>query len=124
MVPDRSRIAFIAVFVALLIVGYGHTLGYPYHYDDFSSIRDNPVLRSAGDPGAIWRFRPSRVVVHLSLAWNLALADSLAALRAVNVLIHAATSLLVGWVAAELWSRFASKSGQLQECGPSGFPRR
>jgi protein O-mannosyl-transferase len=109
-VPVWHRLAFIAAFVALLVVGYGHTLGYSYHFDDFSSIRDNPVLRSPGDLGAIWGFRPSRVVVYLSLAWNLAIADSLVALRVVNVLIHAAASLLVGWIAAELWSLFAARS--------------
>ena len=83
--PAWSRLAFLTAFAALLAVGYAHTLGYPYHYDDFYSIRDNPALHRPLDLGAIWRFRPSRVVTHLSLAWNLAIADSPTSLRLVNV---------------------------------------
>jgi hypothetical protein len=106
-----ARLAFAAVFaaafLALLVIGYGHTLAYPYHFDDFYSIRDNPALRSPLALGEIWRFRPSRVVTHLSLAWNMAVASSPASLRLVNVVIHAATSLLVGWLAAALANRLA-----------------
>jgi hypothetical protein len=107
--PVRGHVAFCAAFAVVLFVGYGHTLGYPYQYDDFSSIRDNPVLRAPGDLAAIWGFRPSRTVTHLSLAWNLQLAESTTGLRVVNIFIHAATSLLVGWIAAALWTRSAQR---------------
>jgi tetratricopeptide (TPR) repeat protein len=104
-VPGGPRLGFVAAFVALLIVGYAHTLGYPYHFDDFYSVRDNPALRAPWDLAGIWQFRPSRVVTHLSLAWNLAVADSPLSLHLGNVLIHAAASLLVGWIAAAVSSR-------------------
>ncbi|HKQ56259.1 MAG TPA: tetratricopeptide repeat protein [Candidatus Eisenbacteria bacterium] len=103
--PRGSRLAFGAAFLALLVVGYAHTLSYPYHFDDFYSVRDNPALRAPGDLAAIWQFRPSRFVTHLSLAWNLAVADSPLSLHLVNVLIHAAASLLVGLVAAAVSSQ-------------------
>jgi hypothetical protein len=104
------HLAFVAAFLALLVIGYGHTLAYPYHFDDFYSIRDNPVLGRPLALGEIWHFRPSRVVTHLSLAWNLAVANTPASLRLVNVLVHAAMSLLVGWLAAALARRLAGTS--------------
>ena len=95
--------------VALVITaGYFHTLAFPYHFDDFSSIRDNPVLDHPGDLRGIWEFRPSRFIVHLSLALNIALTGrSPAGLRLINLLIHLGASLVVGAIARELARQIA-----------------
>ncbi|MEO5617683.1 MAG: tetratricopeptide repeat protein [Candidatus Eisenbacteria bacterium] len=95
-----------AAVAAVVLAGYLHTLHYPFQFDDFYSIRDNPVLRPPLDAGEIWRFRPGRSIPMFSFAAQVAwFGPSVAALRAVNLLLHALAALLVGWVAAELCRR-------------------
>ncbi len=116
----RRHIAIAAgVLVALIVlIGYGHTLSYPFLYDDVSSIRDNAVLDRPGDLRALWSFRPSRIIVHLSLAWNVALGGrDPAAMRAVNLVIHALCALLVGWIAFELSRLLARARGDANARG-------
>ncbi len=95
-----------AVLVAVVLAGYLHTLPYPFHFDDYQSIRDNPTLTHPTDLAAIWSFHPPRVALYTSLAWNAALTGrSPAGFRAVNLLVHLLNALLVGWIAAELTRR-------------------
>lgn len=103
----RARLAAggLAVLVVALVIGaaYLHTISYPFQFDDFSSIRNNHSLDDPLDLGRVWRFRPSRFLVHESLALNVALTGrSTGGMRAINLLIHLAVSLLVGWIAREL----------------------
>jgi hypothetical protein len=43
-----------ALVAAVIVAGYAHTLAYPFHFDDFDWIRDNPALRPPLDLRAIW----------------------------------------------------------------------
>ena len=101
-VPPIARWAPLFV-VFVVIAGYAHTLGYPYHFDDYSNIRDLSALGPPPDVGAIWRFRPSRFVLYLSLAINaLVTGRTPAGLRAGNLLIHVGSALMVGVLARQL----------------------
>ena len=93
-----------AAAAALVVAaGYLHTLHYPFHFDDFDWIRDNPALRPPLDLAAIWDFRPSRFVADLTFALNwITSGGTPASFRATNLLIHWLSSLLVGWIAVEL----------------------
>jgi tetratricopeptide (TPR) repeat protein len=98
------RWALAAAAAALVVaVGYLHTLRYPFHFDDFDWIRDNPALRPPLDLAAIWDFRPSRFVANLTFALDwITRGGAPASFRATNLLIHWIAALLVGWIAAEL----------------------
>jgi tetratricopeptide (TPR) repeat protein len=100
----RWQVALGASLAALVVAaGYFHTLHYPFHFDDFDWIRDNPALRPPLDLAAIWDFRPSRFVADLTFAFNrITSGGSPASFRATNLLIHWFSSLLVGWIAMEL----------------------
>ena len=100
----RLQISLAALAAVLVIVaGYLHTLNYPFHFDDFDWIRDNPALRPPLDLAAIWDFRPSRFVADLTFALNQVMTGaSPASYRTTNLLIHWLAALLVGWIAAEL----------------------
>jgi Flp pilus assembly protein TadD len=101
--PRAVGVALVALVVA---AGYLHALPSAFHFDDITSVRDNPALDHPGDLRALWAFRPSRFVLYLSLAWNVALTGRApAGIRAVNVLVHFLNALLVGWIAAELFRR-------------------
>lgn len=103
---DPARWLLPAAVFAVVAAGYARALGHPFHFDDFEWIRDNPALRPPPDPAAVWAFRPGRVVPDLTFALGLWLAGpSPGWLRAVNVAIHAAAALLVGWIAGELARR-------------------
>ncbi|MGD8394141.1 MAG: tetratricopeptide repeat protein [Candidatus Eiseniibacteriota bacterium] len=92
------------VVTAAVIAGaYLHTLDDGYAFDDYESIRDNPTLDHWRDIGPIWHFRPSRFVVHMSLALNVATSGrSLVAFRLTNLVIHWLCAVLVGWIAVQL----------------------
>lgn len=97
-----------ALVVLVVGAGYLHTLGYPFQFDDLMNIQSNTALTRPFDLAAIWSFRPSRVVVSLSLAWNGALTGLTPwGLRLGNLLIHVLAALLVGWIGRELTRRVA-----------------
>ena len=99
------QLPVLAVTLTALVVaaGYFHTLGYPFHFDDFDWIRDNLALAPPLDLAAIWDFRPSRFLADLSFALNrLTTGDSPASYRATNLVIHGLAALAVGWIAGEL----------------------
>jgi len=100
----RRAWAIAALGAALVVAaGYLQTLHYPFHFDDFDWIRDNPALRPPLDLAAIWDFRPSRFVADFTFALNwITTGSSPASFRATNLLIHWLAALLVGWIAAEL----------------------
>jgi hypothetical protein len=93
----------------VVLAGYLHTLAYPFQFDDLMNIQANEALRHPLDLAANWRFRPSRVVVSLSLAWNGAITGlTPQGLRIGNLLIHLLSALLVGWIGRDLARRLAS----------------
>jgi Tfp pilus assembly protein PilF len=87
----------------VVAAGYLRTLSYPFHFDDFDWIRDNPALRPPLDLAAIWDFRPSRFLADLTFALDRVMTGgSPASYRATNLVIHWLAALLVGRIAADL----------------------
>jgi len=113
--PRLSRLSLIvavAAVAAVILAGYLHTLGFPFHFDDLLWLRDNPALRAPLDAEAVWRFRPGRSVPMLTFAAQVAwFGASLQGLRAANLLIHGLAALLAGWIVAEVVRRTAVRKG-------------
>lgn len=87
------QLFFIAVAV---FVVYGHTLNFPFIFDDASSIRENPAIYNLGDFKGIWGFAPLRVVGYLSFALNYHFGQyEVFGYHIVNVLIHILAGLAV-----------------------------
>jgi CBS domain-containing protein len=91
-----------AIVAAIVAFGYGHTLAFPFHFDDFDWIANNRALGPPLDPAAIWSFRPSRFIPDLTFALQiLAWGRDPVALRLGNLVVHALASVLVGWIARD-----------------------
>lgn len=92
--PDTLTLPLqcLLLFVAVL-ASYFHTLGVPYYFDDFTSIRENPAIREFSSAAA---FAEARAVGYLSFALNYALHGyTLAGYHLVNILIHFGAGLAV-----------------------------
>ncbi len=90
---------------ALVVLVYLPSLGYPFQFDDYNVIVDNPAVHSLD---AWWRSMPGiRPLLKLSYASNWTLAPSPFAFRLVNVALHAANALLVYRLLSELTRRRA-----------------
>lgn len=106
--PRTPRLAWAlpAAVAVVCVAGYAHTLPYAFHFDDFSSIRDNARLGPPLDLASVWAFWPSRVVTYASFALDrLLTGEGPAGMRAVNVLVHALAALVVGAIASALVAR-------------------
>lgn len=88
---------------ALVALAYLPSLGFPFQFDDYNVIVDNPAVQSLD---AWWRSMPGiRPLLKLSYALNRTLAPSPLAFRLVNVTLHAANALLVFLVLSEITRR-------------------
>ena len=106
--------ALLIVFLGVWI--YGSTLSFPFVYDDQPNILQNAGVRAGGGLGwgglDLWHPTP-RPVSNLSFALNYAWGGySVEGYRAVNVLIHILTSLLVGVLAWQVLRRCDELPGQ------------
>lgn len=91
---SRRSAQLLLLGFALALV-YGHTLGVPFYFDDYTSLRENPAIRSL-DPGTLWSYASARFVGYLSFALNYAAHGyELAGYHLVNILVHLAASLTV-----------------------------
>jgi hypothetical protein len=68
-IHTRPWFPLLILAVAVAAV-YGHTLNYPFIFDDSSSIRDNSSIYDLKDIGSIWNFAPMRFVGYLTFALN------------------------------------------------------
>ena len=108
----QAALLFLAVLAA-----YGHTLNFPFIFDDSSSIRANPAIYYLEDPASIWRFAPLRFVGYLTFALNYHWHRyDVFGYHAFNILIHfmagiAVFSLCRGLVRSPGVSGKISKSG-------------
>jgi tetratricopeptide (TPR) repeat protein len=99
-----SRSAQIAFLIALVLLTYLRTLDVPFYLDDYHSIRDNPAIRDPGNLAEIRGFGGvMRILGYLSFALNYATgAYELAGYHAVNIAIHALTTLVVFFLTLKL----------------------
>lgn len=54
----------------VVIAAYGHTLTYPFYFDDFTSIVDNKAIQDLGNLNALWNYAPLRVIGYATFALN------------------------------------------------------
>lgn len=90
-------VAVLIFFVAILF-SYGNTISYPFQFDDFSNITQNPDILKTGTGN--WEIKKIlggvRPVAKLSFAMNYALGGSrVEGYRLVNLLIHFANTCLI-----------------------------
>ncbi len=101
MQPRASRAAWL--LPALVALAYLPSLGFPFQFDDYNVIVDNPAVHSLD---AWWRSMPGiRPLLKLSYALNWSLAPSPLAFRLLNIMLHAANALLVFLILSELTRR-------------------
>jgi tetratricopeptide (TPR) repeat protein len=83
----------------ILIVGiaaYSGTMNSPFHFDDETSIVNNPAIRHVSDLEAIFRYSPSRFVTYFTFALNYDVGGlDVAGYHIVNVIIHLLGALVL-----------------------------
>ncbi len=93
----------------LVMLVYLPSLFFPFQFDDYHVIVDNPAVHSLA---AWWRSMPGiRPLLKLSYALNWTLAPGPAAFRLVNITLHAMNALLVWRILSELARRRSLPSG-------------
>jgi protein O-mannosyl-transferase len=84
---------FVALLGLLLILAYGHALNFPFQFDDYNVIVDQPKVHSLS---AWWQSMPGiRPLLKLTYALNWQLDQSPRFFRLLNLICHFFTSLLV-----------------------------
>jgi Flp pilus assembly protein TadD len=125
-----ARMPLVAGLGALSIIGlvvaiYGGTLAYPFEFDDQLNITQNPGIRVGVDRswGELRLWSPTRrPVSNASFAVSFALGGyAVEGYRALNIALHAWTSLLVGLLAWLVLGRAAELTGVE---GGEGLPDR
>lgn len=66
----RNKILTIIVFACLGFIIYSNTFRCSFHLDDENSIITNLSIRRISDPGAVWKFWPTRFITYLSVGLN------------------------------------------------------
>jgi hypothetical protein len=87
-----------AAIVLAALAAYSSAFGASFHFDDLSSIVDNPQIRELG---RLWPPSGTRWLGYVSFALNYRLGGlSVVGYHVANVAIHAVNALLVAWLAA------------------------
>ena len=95
----------LSALLLLTLLAYLPALGFPFQFDDYNVIVDNPAVHSLQ---AWWRSMPGiRPLLKLSYALNWTLAPSPFAFRLLNVSLHAINALLVWKIFTLLAQRLA-----------------
>lgn len=90
-----------ATLVAAVALAFGNGLGAPFLFDDVAAVLTNPTIRELGSwavlqPPADGGTTTGRPIVNLTFALNYALGgEAPRGYHVVNVLLHAATALLI-----------------------------
>ena len=108
------------LLVPLGILCYANTLAVPFVFDDHAMITANEAVTGPLDMGEIWRFHPGRFVTFLSLALNhMAGGLQVWGYHLVNLAIHLAAALVLGWLIRLLFSANAGAPEHLRRQGHS-----
>jgi tetratricopeptide (TPR) repeat protein len=103
---DRPLV-HIALVAALAALAYSNTFSVPFHFDDFSNIVENPIVKDLGyfaapstaAPTADYALFVSRYMGYLSFALNYKAAGlDVAGYHAVNLAVHVANAMLLYWL--------------------------
>jgi tetratricopeptide (TPR) repeat protein len=94
LAPETRGVAAQLLLVAVATaLAYSNTLGATFHFDDYSSIVDNPAIR---DLGRAWSASGPRWLGELSFALNYRLGGlDVAGYHVANLLIHVGNGLLL-----------------------------
>ncbi len=110
------------VLVVLLVVGfaaYSNALRSSFHFDDETSIVNNPAIRNLEDLYSIWKYSPLRFVTYLSFALNFRLNGLDAfGFHLLNILIHVASALVVCFIIRRLHYLAHGGHGEAPNLGP------
>jgi protein O-mannosyl-transferase len=123
---DGLAVGMIAFAAALL---YFQTSGYPFHFDDFFNIVDNPYIRNLGDvslflKGLELRTNWFRALPALSFAINYHFHGlEVFGYHLVNLLLHAGSGILVYFISKHLFVLDLRSDRALQE-DETGFFNR
>ncbi len=88
---------------AVMLAVYGHTLDYPFHFDDRISIEENEAIRNLDDIRAIWQFSHLRFFSYFSFALNYHFHGlDVTGYHIINLLIHFLASCSVFFLVQSL----------------------
>ncbi len=98
-ITNTLKKTYTQTFLLLIatIITYGHTLDVPFYLDDFSSIKENPIIYNwQGSFFEIWNTYKLRVIGYLTFALNYQFHQfQLYGYHVINIFIHFLTSLAV-----------------------------
>ena len=113
------QLLIMAVAVAL---AYGHTLDVPFYLDDFSSIRENPLVYHWQGFAALREYAPMRVLTYASFALNHHWGGfEPAGYHVVNLVIHLLAGIAV-WGLVRGLLRTPRMDGAAQARGGASVP--
>ncbi len=88
-----SNYCFVSLIALLLLLAYAHTFNFPFQFDDYNVIVDEPKVHSLS---AWWQSMPGmRPLLKFSYALNWQFDNSARYFRAFNLFCHFVTSILV-----------------------------
>lgn len=93
----RESVAMQCLLLAVLgLLFYGNTFDVPFYFDDFTSIRDNPVIQGIGNLPALFAYSPQRFIGYFSFALNYQVNGyEVFGYHLINLLIHILASFSV-----------------------------
>ncbi|MEP7197127.1 MAG: tetratricopeptide repeat protein [Saprospiraceae bacterium] len=106
----------IIIIILVGIVIYSNSFSGSFHFDDKSSIVDNPLIRNLNDFNLIWKNNPMRFVSYYSFALNYHFGKlDPWGYHLVNLCIHLINSLLVYWFVILVISTPALNGNSIQK---------
>lgn len=109
----RSNLLAIIILFFLGVSVYSNTLNSSFHFDDFSFILENPLIRTPEKLIDLFKYWPSRFLGFLSFAVNYQIHQfSVFGYHLVNILLHILTSFLVFWFVSLTFSSPAMRGKQ------------
>lgn len=93
----------VLLLAIVVLASYWNSLSVPFLFDDLSSIRENPAIRSIVNPMDIWGFSAARFLTYYSFALNFAISEyQVSSYHWTNLLIHLGASSMVFLLARKI----------------------